>query len=177
MITEVLQAKHDKVFDLLDRNGNGELSRTDFELLADDLIATGADNPHTPAADAVRRAYLRAFERFAEHTDTNRDGVITRQEFHAAMATPADRAARFDDIWGPTCDVEFDHVDTNSDGKLDRDEFTALMAGFSHTPTSASAAFDKLATDGFITRTAYYDAWRSYVASDDENHPAGRMMP
>ncbi|MFC3450788.1 EF-hand domain-containing protein [Amycolatopsis speibonae] len=172
----MLKTKHDKLFDLLDYDGNGTIERDDFEKLAADLIKAGADNPHAPSAEAVAQAYRRAFERFVAHVDTDGDGIIDRDEFHTAMATQADREARFDDIWGPTCDVEFDNVDVNGDGKLDREEFAELMAGFGQTPATASAAFDRLAADGFITRKTYYYAWKTYVSSDDDSAAANAMM-
>lgn len=136
MTTALLKTKHDKLFDLLDYDGNGAIELADFEQLAADLVKAGTDNPHAQSAEAVFSAYRRAFERFAAHADTDRDGTIDRDEFHAAMATQADREARVDDIWGPTCDVEFDNVDVDGDGKLDRDEFATLMAGFGQTPVA-----------------------------------------
>lgn len=176
MTTALLKTKHDKLFDLLDHDCNGTIERQDFDELAADLVAAGAGNPNAQAADKVHDAYRRAFDRFAAHVDTDGDGVIDRDEFHAAMATQADREARFDDIWGPTCDVEFDNVDLDGDGALDRAEFTALMEGFGHTAASASAAFDGLATDGLITREVYYLAWKTYVSSDDDSAAANAMM-
>nr|WP_246458284.1 EF-hand domain-containing protein [Saccharopolyspora gloriosae] len=172
----MLKTKHDKLFDLLDYDGNGAIELADFEQLAADLVKAGTDNPHAQSAEAVFSAYRRAFERFAAHADTDRDGTIDRDEFHAAMATQADREARFDDIWGPTCDVEFDNVDVDGDGKLDRDEFATLMAGFGQTPVAASAGFDRLATDGAISREAYHQAWKTYVSSDDVTAGANAMM-
>ncbi|WP_405427930.1 EF-hand domain-containing protein [Streptomyces erythrochromogenes] len=178
MTTALLKTKHDKLFDLLDRNRNGVLEMEDFDLLAADLIAAGADNPRARSAGAVRDAYRRAFARFAAHADTDGDGTVSREEFHAAMATPADRVARFEDIWGPTCDVEFDNVDIDGDGRLNEKEFAMLMAGFGHAPASASAAFGRIADGGeFISRSAYYRAWQDYVAGDDTAAAANSMMP
>jgi len=174
--TALLKTKHDKLFDLLDHNGNGTIEREDFDRLAADLVRAGTDNPHAPTAEAVFRTYHRTFERFVAHVDTDGDGVIDRAEFHAAMATRADREARFDDIWGPTCDVEFDNVDVDGDGRLDRAEFAALMAGFGQTAETASRAFDLLAPNGFLTREAYYHAWKTYVSSDDDSADANAMM-
>jgi Ca2+-binding EF-hand superfamily protein len=174
--TALLKTKHDRLFDLLDRDGNGTVEGEDFEQLAEDLVKAGAGNPHAQAKDAVFGAYRRAFAQFVQHVDTDGNGVISRDEFHAAMATQQDREARFDDIWGPTCDVEFDNVDIDGDGELDRHEFAALMAGFGQTADSASVAFDQLATGGVITREAYYQAWKTYVSSDDDTAAANAMM-
>jgi Ca2+-binding EF-hand superfamily protein len=174
--TALLKTKHDKLFDLLDHDGNGAIERDDFEQLAADLVKAGTDNPHAPAAEAVFDAYRRAFDRFVAHVDTDGDGVIARDEFHAAMATQSNREARFDDIWGPTCDVEFDNVDVDGDGRLDLAEFASLMAGFGHTPDSASVTFSRLATGGVITREVYYQAWKTYVSSDDDSATANAMM-
>ncbi|GAB3462945.1 EF-hand domain-containing protein [Actinophytocola sediminis] len=176
MTTALLKTKHDKLFDLLDYDGSGAIERADFDQLAEALIEAGVDNPHARSAEAVRVQYRRVFARFVAHVDTDGDGRIDRDEFHAAMATQADREARFDDIWGPTCDVEFDNVDVDGDGQLNRVEFASLMAGFGQDPLHASAVFDTLATDGVITRAAYYDAWKTYVTSDDESSAANAMM-
>jgi Ca2+-binding EF-hand superfamily protein len=174
--TALLRTKHDKLFDLLDHDENGVIERTDFEQLADALVTAGTDNPNAPSAKAVSEAYGQAFDQFAKHVDTDANGAIDRDEFHAAMATQSDREARFDEIWGPTCDVEFDNVDIDGDGQLDGDEFAALMAGFGQSSQSASVAFDRLATDGVITRRAYYHAWKAYVTSDDDSADANMMM-
>ena len=62
------------------------------------------------------------------------------------------------------------------DHALDRAEFAALMAGFGQPGESASVAFDRLADNGFITREVHYDAWKTYVSSDDDSAGANAMM-
>lgn len=85
-------AAHDKHFKNMDTNGDGQLSRDEMKAGHKAMMEQGKN------------------KRFGE-ADANRDGVLTREEAKKM----------------PMLSKHFDEVDTNKDGKVTREELDAAM--------------------------------------------------
>lgn len=98
-----------------------------------------ADPPPVRRADVVNRAAT-MFDR----ADTNHDGILTREEYHAALAAiaKAKSATPTEKGWAMV-DAQFDAVDQSHTGRIPRDAFIA----------AATAHFDgaDLNRDGIVT--------------------------
>ncbi|WP_019834075.1 EF-hand domain-containing protein [Sphingomonas sp. PR090111-T3T-6A] len=98
-----------------------------------------ADPPPVKRTDVVARAAT-MFDR----ADTNHDGILTREEYHAALAAiaKAKSATPTEKGWAMV-DAQFDAVDQSHTGRIPRDVFIA----------AATAHFDgaDLNRDGIVT--------------------------
>ena len=117
------------------------MSRYGLLLLPLVCVAGGAlaDPPPVKRVDVVTRAAA-MFDR----ADANHDGVLTREEYHAALAAiaKAKGATPTDKGWAMV-DAQFDAVDQSHTGRIPRDVFIA----------AATAHFDgaDLNRDGTVT--------------------------
>ena len=117
------------------------MSRYGLLLLPLVCVAGGAlaDPPPVKRVDVVTRAAA-MFDR----ADANHDGLLTREEYHAALAAiaKAKGATPTDKGWAMV-DAQFDAVDQSHTGRIPRDVFIA----------AATAHFDgaDLNRDGTVT--------------------------
>jgi len=102
------------------------MSRYGLLLLPLVCVAGGAlaDPPPVKRVDVVTRAAA-MFDR----ADANHDGLLTREEYHAALAAiaKAKGATPTDKGWAMV-DAQFDAVDQSHTGRIPRDVFIAAAA-------------------------------------------------
>ncbi len=120
---------------------------------------TLADPPPVKRTDVVTRAAT-MFDR----ADTNHDGILTREEYHAALATiaTAKGAVPTEKGWAMV-DAQFDAVDQSHSGRIPRDIFIA----------AATAHFDgaDLNRDGIVTPTEARKAAKIKRKAMKAEHP------
>lgn len=108
------EARMAQRFKALDTDGNGQLSLAEFAAAHDRAKGPGARGPGMAPGEGPHRMGMRGMGRggmmMARMTDTNKDGVITREEFTAAHLK------------------HFDRMDANKDGSVTPEERKAAMA-------------------------------------------------
>ena len=159
----------EEIFDLIDIDGDGELTK-------DEVLASAAALGMTPEEAAA------LFDRL----DVDKSGTLTRDEFRAtgfvadvasglsglasdallgvvglsvgaAAATAGTEASRRRSL---VLDEMFDKIDLNGDGELSKDEVVAAAAALKMTPAEAAALFDRLDVDksGTLSRDEFASA-------------------
>ena len=143
-----IAAEADAMFDVIDKDGNGVVSREELE------------------AHLARQQPPGAIDRMFSVMDANADGVISRQELRdafcryentslrlalglAAVAAGAEELLggslkRLTDTRTVLADELFDAVDANGDDELSSAELQAHLRGTGYSPRTVGAIFDSL---------------------------------
>src|SRR6478735_997772 len=91
-------------------------------------LMVGAALSPAAAQDTAQSAAAKFAKEFAA-TDTNRDGVLTRDEVQARITNMAAGRGRIDPVHAKRlADLWFDRADANKDGKVTQKEAQALLA-------------------------------------------------
>ncbi|QBS39392.1 EF-hand domain-containing protein [Nocardia sp. CS682] len=154
-------------FDLLDANGNGVLEESDFQLLAERII-TGLGEPPTSAkARALVASHQGYWEGLSAHADTNGDGVVSIEEYLAAVTDPSADTSYI----RPYAEAVVAMCDRNDDGMIDRAEYTDYMRVVGFDADKAAAMFAKLDTAGVgeIPATEWVEVICRYYTSSAQD--------
>ncbi|WP_067566761.1 EF-hand domain-containing protein [Nocardia acidivorans] len=131
-------------FDLLDANGNGVLEEVDFQKLAERVITGSGEPPTSAKARAVMAAHQGYWQGLLAHADTNGDGVVSFEEYFAAVTDPTANMSYL----RPYAEALVAICDRNDDGMIDRAEYTNYMRVAGFDADRAAAMFAKLDTSG-----------------------------
>lgn len=110
----------DRVFAMMDKDGNGQVSKAEFEAFRAERMQADGDQPHMAGGDMpqghgawrMHRRHDRMMAMMFRHADTNHDGRISLAEaVNAALK-------------------RFDRIDTNHDGVLSDAERDAAHTQF-----------------------------------------------
>ncbi|MFD7660022.1 EF-hand domain-containing protein, partial [Actinosynnema sp. NPDC059797] len=85
-------------FDPLDADGDGSLTRDDFDVVALRLAQGAGEPPGSPRARAIRHGYRALWRRLAERADTDADGRVTRAEFQRLLSEDPTALAALHDL-------------------------------------------------------------------------------
>ncbi|MGW6413030.1 EF-hand domain-containing protein [Streptomyces vinaceus] len=174
----VIHEKCDRLFALYDTDGNGRLDHNDVELMVARILAGSNVPADSPKAATVRADYDAWWKALLDHVDANGDGIITQDEFRAAMTglSPDDPAIKT--TARKAVDAAFTAMDSDDDDEI---PVAALIAMFTRggvreeDAAEAARVFD-LNGDGTITRDEYAHAWLEFFATEDPDAPASRIL-
>jgi Ca2+-binding EF-hand superfamily protein len=105
------------VFDQLDVNGDGFINRSELSASLNRVLECSHLKSRKSFRTLLAESHLNPYLSTFEQLDTNHDGKISREEFHANMH-PSKAAKNIEQMLK---DV-FDSIDTNKDGSLSREE-------------------------------------------------------
>ncbi|WP_338056474.1 EF-hand domain-containing protein [Streptomyces torulosus] len=164
-------AAKQRIFAMLDRDGDGAITHTEYLARVDRAAAAmgrGADDPVVHTARAAHE------EVFAD-MDADHDGRVTFEEYRTWAGHDAfERSCR------TALGSLFDIADHDADGRLTREEFTRLRMASSNAEADAGQAFDDLDTDGdgLIDRDDYLAGIHDYVTTGSSPMAAAyRTLP
>ncbi|KAF7261549.1 hypothetical protein EG68_01193 [Paragonimus skrjabini miyazakii] len=100
------------IFEQLDTDKNGSISRTEMEKRITEMN--------------IDKSYIKtAFARL----DLNRDGIITREEYKTVFGIHEDPVTNEEDVWTNEWIQLFQEIDVDNSGRLSVDEVHAIFAG------------------------------------------------
>lgn len=167
------ERKYNRMFDIIDADGDGVIVKNDLRKLAHNVVGgIGRDS------SAIEHEYLRAWDLIAAGAGADRDGQITRKQFHRSMARQADDDALIARTFRPAIEAEFGVLDTDLDGVVTKEEMTEMVGRFGVSPEAAGIGFDELDEDGdgFISFDEYFGAWLAYLTSGDPATPGSGLF-
>ncbi|MGI5336543.1 EF-hand domain-containing protein [Streptomyces sp. CA-181903] len=178
MTTAPIERKYDLIFDRLDADGNGVLEYADCERMGQDVIRAGYVTEGSAQADALFTAYREAWGRLTAAADADGDGVITREEFKAAMSRTLGRREQVVEGCRAVLDTEFSSIDGDDDGFVPVADFQRYLEALGSTAEEARATCDSLDTngDGRISRAEFHEGWAQYLLSDDLTEPGSNFL-
>ncbi len=175
----ILATKVDLTFGRLDADGDGQLVKTDLEILAEMLagafgVPTGDDK-----VERLRTALAVIWDTDLTPMDTDSTGGVDRGEFRTGWlkALASDRAGvvgRFTTMAEAWLDV----CDTDNSGTTTLDEYTKMMTStLGVSDADCVVAFNKLDrnSDGALRRDEIRSAAEEYYTSEDP-HAVGNWL-
>jgi predicted esterase/Ca2+-binding EF-hand superfamily protein len=128
-------------FSLFDANGDGRLTRDDYDVFALRLTQSFGRAPGSASAQAVRRGYRALWQAVAAASDTDADGAVTQAEFLRWLdSTPAG----FDTAVRPLADAVLSLADSDGDGRLGIAEVARLLQACDLPPDQVATVFAAL---------------------------------
>ncbi|WP_175482587.1 EF-hand domain-containing protein [Actinokineospora iranica] len=138
----------DRVFTVLDMDGNDEITWADFEQVTAGLATEFGQEPNSGLIQDLLAAYARIWNYVREAADVNQDDSVGKAEFRDAHDQGLLTASDLMDKWLAAADACFAIADTDGDGYIDQDELTRVYRGAGITdPAVAAAAFAAMDSD------------------------------
>jgi Ca2+-binding EF-hand superfamily protein len=174
-MTTPIDARIGKLFDLMDADGDGHVTWTDYQRTIDRFVDGYELEPDDRESLALWTAYQTWWLELRRHA--NDAEQLSRDEFVPAMRAAVTDTSRANLVDGLSHAL-FDVVDTDDDGLIERDEFARLLGLRGITDSDAMDVFDGLDTDGdgSISRQEYVRSWREFFRSDDPTDPGSRYF-
>ncbi|MEU6476524.1 EF-hand domain-containing protein [Streptomyces sp. NPDC047017] len=174
----LLDQKYEKLFSLLDANGDGVIAEDDFTLMAARVIETFGDGPLASKGKAYADEMLKYWRALRDTADTDGDGQVDKDEFSRALHQVSDS---FDTLVGPLYRAGFHLADRDDDGLVTKEEFTVVMVAIGVPPEEAGAAFDRLTErgggpDGQLSQDQLMSAAEQFYRTEDPADTAGHLL-
>lgn len=162
MLSEFRTRKMNALFKLHDFNGNGSLSRDDFEMMVrGGAMAAGLDPDEAVANDFG--GGMGVWENVSARCDANADGRVTADEFVRGYAAWMEDRVAFEPVIQRNVTHFMNMMDLNNDGQVSRDEFIAKFN------TGTAEMFDQLDSNGngYITTDELLQHTMAFYYSED----------
>ncbi|NEP56368.1 MAG: hypothetical protein F6K31_05000 [Symploca sp. SIO2G7] len=161
-------------FKLMDVNGDGFLSLSDYEEIADRFVELQSNSSNSEEIRTLFRALFKNMIAGGASVDANTKITEEESVTNAAKAVSVLQSAP--EVGRRKNEVFFDLIDTDNSGKISREEYRKYLAIYSggEQPERADKAFDSIDTDGngSITRAEFVEGHMGYwfTHPSDQNH-------
>ncbi|MFI6519009.1 EF-hand domain-containing protein [Spirillospora sp. NPDC050679] len=176
----VLSAKLDRIFGVLDSDGDGRLAPADLGGLAARLAEEFDRQSDRAKIHALERSLLAFWHSDLRHMDTDGDGTVDRQEFATGLRRAfADDPGPFLDRFGTMVDAWMGVCDTDGDGLISKEEYVRMYrATLGFPEADLRDGFDRLDRDGDgrLDREEIRRATYEYYTSDDAGAPGNWLF-
>lgn len=180
MLSELRQKKMSKWFEAYDRDGDGVITKDDFEQRITDLYVQGLGvGRDTPQYERVRDSELAFWYKVRDASGTDDDGRVTREEFVSSMAQLMSEEGKFEPLATAAIENFLAANDTDGDGRISLDEYVRSLASV---PTNSKSdleyGFHQLDVDGSgdLSNEELRQSFHDYCFSDDPDPPGNRMF-
>jgi len=155
-------------FQRFDIDGDGLLTRNDFERLADRVIKTGHFTGYR--ADELRNLYLEIWDKYFKPEDGGNAGTF--EEFLANVKSHGKSELGLSYLEQNS--IMFDAVDTSNDGVIELQEFINYFNALGIGEEIAKEAFKGLDTnhDGVLSREEFISSGINFFMLEEPSFPA-----
>ncbi|MEW9556207.1 EF-hand domain-containing protein [Nonomuraea sp. NPDC050783] len=175
---DILSRKFDKRFTLFDADGDGVLTKDDFEASAVRFLAAFGLAPDSAKGRDVLAAYASMWNALIHSADDDSDGQLTRDEFISYLAGQEFRTHGYAVTAGRIAESILTVCDTDGDGRISYEEFAAIP-GISALPDDERReVFDRLDTDasGHLDISEIHAAQRDFYRSTNPDAPGNLIF-
>jgi Ca2+-binding EF-hand superfamily protein len=174
MDTAFFQRKMNGRFKDFDRDGDGAISKEDFDLMASQVITGFGVAPDSPHGKEIVDGAETFWNALADAVDTDRDGRLTPEEF-AAAATQSlfDAPETFANAVEPWVRAITRTADADGDGRLDAEEYQRMLSAIGAREEDAvrGGVLPLRDGDGSVSVDAVIAAARDFYTSEVASFP------
>jgi Ca2+-binding EF-hand superfamily protein len=169
MASELQRRKITLVFGTMDADGDGFLTRADFEALRDRWTGLRGWAPGSPGYARLNTIMLGWWSALSLASATDGAQRIDLDD----VLRVVDRLPSMSDSTAATAEAMFDAVDENGDDEISRPEYRQLIEAWNGVPTDTDDVFPllDLNSDGHISRTEFTELWTEFWAGDNPAAP------
>jgi EF-hand domain pair len=174
MLSQLLQKKHTKNFQVYDLDGSGFVELADLERCAINLAQMQGLEPESSEFLKLKEQYSAIWKNFWQRADTDGDDKVALEEYlEVADRSISDFAnsTSLQDAHMAKAKAIFDILDASNDGQISLREYKIFCMAVGLTQEDAQTAFDHLDIngDGHISWDEYLQASKEFHVSDDVN--------
>jgi Ca2+-binding EF-hand superfamily protein len=170
----LLDQKYEKLFALLDANGDGVIAEDDFELMGGRVLAAFNEERTAAKGKEYADAMMNYWRALRETADADGDGRIDKGEFRQALRQVSDN---FDTLIGPLYQAGFHLADRDDDGLVGREDFVAVLSAIGVPVAEAGEAFDRLTEQGGqLAKDQLMTAATQYYRDEDPANTASHLL-
>ncbi|MFI6094103.1 EF-hand domain-containing protein [Lentzea sp. NPDC051213] len=178
MLSELQRKNISSVFDVLDTDGSGVITRADFVAVVTRLKSALHHPEGSPQAQSLSDGYLGWWEQIRKQVDVDEDGRITRDEYIDAVDQGLLEDSHYLDAVSAAADSLFGAADADGDGALVESEMVVVYGSVGIDPGIAAGAFHQIDADGDgrISRAELRAAVRGAFASKGPQEPGSNIL-
>ena len=179
MLSEFRTRKLQRLFEVMDMNGDGTLTDADAKVFIDNLANLRDLDRKSPKFEAFRDGFMTYWEDFVRKSDLDGDRRVTPEEwlvYHEEML--ADRT-RFQMTSIVSATMMFMVMDADGDGRISVGEYVQWMRAWNMADGDVNEAiFRKLDRngDGYLSRQEIVAMTTEFYYSDDPEAPGNWAM-
>ncbi|MEV7170278.1 EF-hand domain-containing protein [Streptomyces sp. NPDC093224] len=168
----LIAAKLHNRFALFDRDGDGRVTKADYDELVQRLTEAAGQDSGSPAARKLQAEYDENWARMSAQLGRGTDAELDEEEFVTAWDAVC-RETGFERTIMAIVDEVFTAMDSDGDQHLRPDEFTRWLGAYGVTGDAAATAFSRLDRDGTgrISRDELARAFSEYFTGTDPELP------
>ncbi|MEQ8755682.1 MAG: EF-hand domain-containing protein [Coleofasciculus sp. G1-WW12-02] len=177
MISELRKKKLTKVFNTLDSDGSGVITKADLEKSFESTVAIRGYKPGTSEyQSAYDQSVTQQWNDLAT-MDSNNDGEVTLEEFIAYYDKPASDPT-LNQLIAAGGEVLFSMGDADGSGQIGLSEFKQMNAAWQSDEGQAEATFTQLDQngDGSISKEEFLAHCKDFFFSDDPKAPGNLIL-
>ncbi|MFE7659503.1 EF-hand domain-containing protein [Streptomyces celluloflavus] len=171
--TEFQNLKLTQRFQMFDLDGDGFVSRSDFESVARRIAEALGVPIDNPKAQAVRDAYLAIWNVVATKMNIDPITRIDVEKFKVATQSVilAQGELGYKQTLGPAIDAIAQLTDTDGDGKISEEEYTKLIQAIGGRKEDAANTYGRLDSnrDGVVSIDELAQTLREFFYAGDTN--------
>ncbi|GGP68181.1 EF-hand domain-containing protein [Saccharothrix coeruleofusca] len=164
-----LEARLEKLFKAIDRDGSGCVERSDYERVVDRYNTLFEVDPESPEGQELLGAHMMLYSEVVRHAQGH--DRVSKQEYVSALLQMLVET-NCDNLLMAMPNAVFDVIDRNDDDMIDEQEFRRFLQVWQIDSPATMEVFTRLDTDrdGQISRHEYVSSWRDFF-SDSTTAP------
>lgn len=148
-VQERIEQRLEQRFALWDRDGDGDIDRSDFEAEGRRIVQSLGELENSPRGRAVINGYLEMWNALAKLGGVDSGGSLTAEQVSAVGKQIFDKGvAGFAEVARPTVRAIIDLCDKDGDEQISFEEFGSWMDAIGVDRSSAEETFSKIDTNG-----------------------------
>lgn len=179
MLTPTQLDNINRVFAMIDVNGNGNISWEDLEKLSHGIAGELGLERTSAEIEGLMAAYRDVWDYISGAADLDENGLVTKAEFEKAHVDQILSAGVLLDKWLVAADRCFDVADLDGDGYMDEDALAAIYRATGITDRQvARAAFAAMDVNenGQVDRAEFVANVRGLFLATDESMKGAHMI-
>ncbi|MBX9252808.1 hypothetical protein H1Q63_02155 [Desmonostoc muscorum CCALA 125] len=174
MLSQLLQKKHTKNFQVYDLDGSGFVELADLERCATNLAKLRNWEPGSSEFIELKAKYSAIWTNFWQPADITGDGKVSLEEYLKVADTSTSNFSNshiLEDAHNAKANVIFGILDAGNNGQISLIEYKQFCVAVGLTEKDAETAFAHLDPKayGYISRDEYLQASKEFHLSDDLN--------